>query len=59
MVNPDKSATYYCVPPQVAVTDIGVFNRSLKSGKGSDGIAFARLGHRAHGIDIARQESVL
>lgn len=57
VVNPDK-VQRITVPPQVAITDISVFNRSLKSGKGSDGVALQGSVTAPMGLSIARQESV-
>ena len=57
VVNPDK-VHRITVPPQVAITDISVFNRSLKSGKGADGVVLQGAVTAPLGLSIARQESV-
>lgn len=57
VVMPDK-VYRISVTPQVAITDISVFNRSLKSGKGVDGVVLQGPVTAPLGLSIARQESV-
>ncbi|MBC3806680.1 PAS domain S-box protein [Undibacterium seohonense] len=56
-VYPD-SVQRFSTPPQIAITDISVFNRSLKSGKASSGVSLSGSVTAPKSLRIEQQESV-
>ncbi|MBC3882449.1 PAS domain S-box protein [Undibacterium sp. LX40W] len=56
-VYPDR-VSRITVPPQIAITDISVFNRSLKNGKAPQGVVLNGSVTAPKSLSISQQESV-